>query len=261
MDNSRIGQGGKQLGLDGQGKEPALQHGKTPAEVQPMGDGTVVRPYRPEDRAQVRRICADTGWLGEPIDPVFQDRELFADFLTAYYLDHESDSCWVAEKDGRIIAYVMGSVRPEQHRKLTRKIGWRCGLKGGWRLLTGRYNKATRKFIRWILLEAGKEEPHSLPDAAHMHWNMLPEARGTEIGKCFLETFVQHAQAHGMKKMYGHMTIPPGKRSTRIFERMGWEEIDRKEQTKFREYTEGKVYTITLFRHLDESTGRGRTGP
>ena len=161
---------------------------------------------------------------------------------------------------GGIIAYAMGSVRPERHRKLARKIGWRCGLKGGWRLLTGRYNKATRKFVRWILFEAGKEEPHSLSDAAHMHWNMLPEARGTEIGKCFLETFVRHARAHGMKKMYGHMTIPPGKRSTRIFERMGWEEIDRKEQTKFRDYTDGKVYTITLFRQLDEPTGRGKTG-
>lgn len=227
--------------------------------MQPLGNGTAVRPYRPEDRPQVRRICADTGWLGEPIDPVFQDRELFADFLTTYYLDYEPDSCWVAEKDGRIIAYVMGSVRAERHRKLTKKIGWRCGLKGAWRLLTGRYNKATRKFIRWILFQAGKEEPHALPDAAHMHWNMLPEARGTEVGRCFLETFVQHARANGIKKMYGHMTIPPGKRSTRIFERMGWREIDRKEQTKFRDFTEGKVYTITLFRELDEPTGRSKT--
>jgi len=224
--------------------------------MQSLSDGTLVRPYRARDRQAIRKICADTGWLGRPIDPVFQDRELFADFLTTYYIDHEPESCWVAEKDGRIIAYAMGSVRPERHRRMNRRIGWRTGLKGFWRLVTFRYNKATRKFIWWILFQSGKEDPKSLPDAAHMHWNMLPEARGTVIGKCFLETFIGHALNNGMKKMYGHMTIPPGKRSTRIFERMGWTEIDRKEQTKFRDFMDDPVYTITLYRELDEHTGR-----
>ena len=54
----------------------------------PEGSGRFqVRAYRPEDRAVIRRICADTGFLGKPIDPVFEDRELFADFLTAPYTD------------------------------------------------------------------------------------------------------------------------------------------------------------------------------
>lgn len=224
-----------------------------------LSDGVIVRPYRQSDRNELRRICADTGWLGKPIDPVFQDRELFADFLTSYYLNHEPDSCWVAEKDGRIIAYTMGSVRPDQYRRLSKKGLWRLGLKGFWRLITFRYNQATRRFVWWILFKSSKEDPLSLPDAAHMHWNMEPDARGTEIGKCFLETFIQHALAHGIRKMYGHMTIPPGKRSTRIFERMGWKEIDRKEQTKYRGFTDGAVYTITLYRELDEPTGRINT--
>jgi hypothetical protein len=41
-----------------------------------------VRPYRAHDLPAVRRICADTGFLGKPINPVFEDRELFADYLT-----------------------------------------------------------------------------------------------------------------------------------------------------------------------------------
>jgi hypothetical protein len=50
-----------------------------------------------------------------------------------------------------------------------------------------------------------------------------------------------------------------GKRSTRIFERMGWKEIDRKEQTKFKDYMTDPVYTITIYRELNESTGRKKT--
>ena len=48
-----------------------------------------IRNYRPSDRQAVRALCCDTGFLGQPIDPVFGDRDLFADFLTTYYLDAE----------------------------------------------------------------------------------------------------------------------------------------------------------------------------
>ena len=41
-----------------------------------------IRSYRATDRGAVRRLCCQTGFLGDPIDPVYQDHELFADFLT-----------------------------------------------------------------------------------------------------------------------------------------------------------------------------------
>jgi hypothetical protein len=44
----------------------------------------LIRGYRSSDRETVRKLCCDTGFLGEPIDPVYEDRELFADFLTTY---------------------------------------------------------------------------------------------------------------------------------------------------------------------------------
>ena len=53
----------------------------------------LIRAYRRSDREPIRRLCCDTGFLGEPIDPVYEDRELFADFLTTYYTDHEPESC------------------------------------------------------------------------------------------------------------------------------------------------------------------------
>jgi hypothetical protein len=44
----------------------------------------VIRSYRASDREAVRELCCETGFLGEPIDPVYEDRQLFADFLTTY---------------------------------------------------------------------------------------------------------------------------------------------------------------------------------
>jgi len=74
-----------------------------------------VRQYRDSDRAAVRALCCDTGFLGAPIDPVFQDRELFADFLTDYYLKHEPDSAFVVSADGVVRGYLLGSRYPVKH--------------------------------------------------------------------------------------------------------------------------------------------------
>src|SRR6266705_3189842 len=72
----------------------------------------LIRGYRRSDREAVRKLCCDTGFLGEPIDPVYEDRELFADFLTTYYTDHEAESCFLLEVDGQISGYLLGSRKP-----------------------------------------------------------------------------------------------------------------------------------------------------
>src|ERR1700736_431477 len=74
-----------------------------------------VRRYCASDRNSVRALCCDTGFLGNPIDPVFEDRELFADFLTDYYLKHEPDSAFVVIKDNIAKGYLLGSRRPLNH--------------------------------------------------------------------------------------------------------------------------------------------------
>src|SRR5213595_1290141 len=74
-----------------------------------------IRSYQASDRGAVRKLCCETGFLGDPIDPVFQDRELFADFLTTYYTDHEPESSFVLEIDGEIRGYLLGSRKPLPH--------------------------------------------------------------------------------------------------------------------------------------------------
>ena len=76
---------------------------------------SLIRGYRASDRETVRKLCCDTGFLGEPIDPVYKDRELFADFLTTYYTDHEPESCFLLEVDGEISGYLLGSRKPLQN--------------------------------------------------------------------------------------------------------------------------------------------------
>ena len=90
-------------------------------------DGLHVRPYRPEDRSAIRRICADTGFLGNPIDPVFEDRELFSDFLTAPYTDAEPENCFVLEgANGAVKGFLTASADAGKRRQylLRHFSGW-----------------------------------------------------------------------------------------------------------------------------------------
>ena len=82
-----------------------------------------VRPFHVQDREAVRQICADTGFLGQPIDPVFEDRELFADYLTGYYLRFEPESTLVCEVDGRVMGYLMGCRRPLAYQAYQAVVG------------------------------------------------------------------------------------------------------------------------------------------
>src|ERR1700744_5113423 len=118
-----------------------------------------VRFYEPRDRAALRRICADTGCLGTPIDPLFEDRELFADYLTQYYTDHEPESTLVCEGDGEVMGYLLGSRR---NRAYAFSRLWHnpvLFLRGMGRYFFRPYNAATRGYVRWLLTKAAAESP------------------------------------------------------------------------------------------------------
>src|SRR5438270_185152 len=68
----------------------------------------VVRPYRDTDAAEVRRICCDTAWHGQPIDPVFSDRDFLADAVVGAYSRVEPESMFVAESGGKVVGYITG---------------------------------------------------------------------------------------------------------------------------------------------------------
>ena len=117
----------------------------------------LIRKYRPADRDIVRRLCCETGFLGQPIDPVFEDRELFADFLTNYYLEQEPDCAFIIEMGGEPKGYLLGCRHP-----LRNQIhNFFANIRQFFELMTryGRYNRESRRFVHWIFGNAWREVP------------------------------------------------------------------------------------------------------
>jgi hypothetical protein len=198
----------------------------------PAGKGRhVIRAYRPGDRPVLRAICADTGFLGKPIDPVFEDRELFADYLTSYYTDAEPESTLVCEFDGEVKGYLMGSRFPRRKESFERRKLPGLVVRGLWRYFRRPYNAASRKYVKWILTQARKQNPYTPPDIPHFHFNLRPEARSVATTRELVDTFLKYLTDHGEKQVYGQVVV-------------------QREVTKYRDYYPGKIYLFTIIKDL-----------
>lgn len=213
-----------------------------------MDTGGVIRKYRAADRDAVRELCCATGFLGSPIDPVFADRELFADFLTAYYTDWEPESCYVLEVGGQLKGYLLGSRRPfhQQLHSLYQNISlFTLGA-----LRYPGYNKASREFVHWILLNGWREIPAAPKRMAHFHINLLPEARDLASSRPLVLAFLDYLRECGEKRVYGQMVTFEERRGSRMFERYGFRVLNRAEISKYRKLHPARVFLSTVVKEL-----------
>ena len=211
-----------------------------------------VRNYQPSDRDSVRALCCETGFLGNPIDPVFEDRELFADFLTDYYLKHEPNSAFVVIKDGALKGYLLGSRYPLKHQfhSLMQNIVY--GGKVFGRYLG--YRQESRRFIHWMISKAWREVPAAPRTIGHFHLNILPEIQSIVVCRKLIETYLRYLYDHGVKKVHAQVVTFEDRRGFKLFERYGFKVLNQSEITKYREFTDQPVYLCTIIKEFEEKS-------
>jgi hypothetical protein len=222
----------------------------------------VIRNYRPSDREAVRALCCLTGFLGEPIDPVYEDRELFADFLTTYYTDHEPESSFVLEAGGEIKGYLLGCRRPLRNQLYSFYQNVWLFLRALTRYF--RYHKWSRRFIRWTLVHGWREVPAAPRRTPHFHINLLPEARKMSTTRALMSAYLSYLYRCGEKRVYGQIVTFESRRGEKMFERYGFNVMNRAEITKYKAFYPESVYLSTVIKTLETAeplrvTSRSRT--
>ncbi len=215
-----------------------------------MPSDPVIRRFEPSDREALRRLCCETGYLGKAIDPVFEDRELFADYLTSFYTDWEPESCFVLVQDGEVKGYLMGSRRLFLHQLHSFLLNLNLFARGIFRY--PRYNAASKAFVRWILLNAWREVPAAPRRMPHFHFNMLPEAQSIGGTRELLVQFFNHLRAHGETHVFGQVVTFEERRGAKVFERYGFRVLEKKEITKYRAHRDEPVYLCTVIKDLND---------
>ena len=213
-----------------------------------MSRNVSIRRYEARDRPLVRHLCCETGFLGKAIDPVFEDRELFADYLTRYYTDIEPESSFVLEQNGVVKGYLLGSYRPFRQQLFNFFNNLALFSRG-----MGKYpfyNRATRDFIGWILRNSWREVPVTPRRCAHFHFNVLPEAQGLAHVTKLMNSYLDHIRCKGVRQVYGQVVTFESRRGAKVFERYGFQVVERKEITKYRNSHPEPVYLTTVLKQL-----------
>jgi len=219
----------------------------------PPTSGFTVRQYQSGDRPAIRDLCCRTGFLGHPIDPVFEDRDLFADFLTDYYLRCEPDSAFVVTVEGAIKGYLLGCRFPRRHQRFTIHQGVSLAAKALWRYPG--YGSESKRFIHWILLNAWREVPEAPRNLGHFHVNFLPEVKCIAAFRAVMETYFRFLHKQGVAQISAQMTTFDDRRTIPLFERYGFNVLNRSRITKFQRFTDQSVYLCTLTKDLVEKDG------
>lgn len=106
-----------------------------------------INSYQKKYREEIRQIAWDTALMGDSASKFFSDKEILTDFLTAYFTDFESESCFIAQFDSEVVGYLIGAKDEKRivsifRRKLFLKICIKALIKGvffnfkNWRFFT-----------------------------------------------------------------------------------------------------------------------------
>ena len=212
----------------------------------------VVRKLRKQDEWELMQICADTAIVGKPIDPLFSDRELFADLVLGYYLNDEPEHTLVVEEEKEIVGYLTGSTNPGAQWGIIKNgasVVWDMTDK----LVSGEYSNApqNKQFLKWLFTRMPLEMPKHPKNSAHAHFNLIERVRGRGLGKLLISSALSlfREDLEGLDYLYGEVVAHPGK-SLQDFEGMGFEIYDKKRTTLYEGHLAGDVYLACIVKPL-----------
>ncbi len=160
---------------------------------------TQIRPATLRDQDALYDIVLKTGLSGADAAPLYDDPQMLGHIYTAPYLTLAPDLVFVAEVDGQVAGYVCGVVDTRAF-EAALETRW-------WPTLRTRYvapDPARRE--EWTEDEARADwihHPQATPAyvaasfPAHMHMNLMPQARGTGVGRRLFDCWLTAARRQG----------------------------------------------------------------
>ena len=189
----------------------------------PVGDEVVVRPYEAADRPLVRRICHDTGYMGEP-EWQWRDPESYADMFTSYYTDAEPESALVAERNGVVEGYLLGcvdSTKAWSEASIFLRLLWRRGIA----VRPGTAGFVWRSFADVVVDGFHRRLPppsvHDERWPAHLHIDLLESMRGRGVGSLLLRTWLDRLDELSVPGCHVQ-TLAENHRAVTAFESVGF---------------------------------------
>lgn len=205
-----------------------------PVPISVLNAPLTIRAYDSVDRTSIRDVCCETGIMGNPIGPHWGYKPTWADAQTKYYTDEEPESALVVVNDDKkVVGFLLGCVdSPRQFDKQMEPDHYYT-IQGFTRGLFMR--PSTAPFIWRALYDKVRDQKNgTIPDdlefrndhfPAHLHIDLLPEARGKRIGTKLVSLWLQHLERREIPGCYLQTVVEnPG--AVKFFESVGFQSVN-----------------------------------
>jgi len=165
-------------------------------------------PTSPADTAAVLDICVRTGDAGQDATGLHPDARALTDRYAAPYLALEPEWAMVAEVDGEVVGYLVGT--PDTSAFAKEFAAWPSSLTAAERAA----------HVAGLGAAITADELSAYP--AHLHIDLLPSAQGRGVGRMLVEAFVAELAAAGVPGL--HLVVDPANLGAQAFyPRVGFE--------------------------------------
>lgn len=183
----------------------------------------IVRPYRPADLPELYGICLKTSLDGADATHLYEDPKLVGEIFAAPYAVLEPQHAFVAEEDGEVAGYILGTADTRAF-EARLETAW-------WPALRRRYGdtaaiplrKRSRQDWDAYYIHHPPANPQAAVDLApaHLHIDLLPPLQGRGMGKRLMDTWLE---AIGGRAHLG--CSAPNVRAQSFYERYGWRRLE-----------------------------------
>lgn len=218
-----------------------------------------IRPLRPGDGLEVRRIFRATIVLGRPLALEYADLVSYERLCVDWYLTAGRAHARVVEQDGEIVGYLLACLDQPAYDAWVRRRAVRWAGRAAYRLATGRLSGDARRFVALRIqdgLTAWREAPPP-PFPAHAHLNLSARVRDRGIGHRLAAAMDDMVEAAGLPGWYGEINVPEGG-SLRALERDGARVVHRMPNRTFSWLLGTRVHRVTVARSLADRPRRLR---
>ncbi len=179
-----------------------------------------IRLVRPGDEDALRHVAYATGYMGDSPAFYWRHEKSFADIWIGTYLDHFPETLWVAAEAGRPVGYLTGCLQTADAPSPAQAVR-RHMLRSALPLRPGTAGFFWRAFADSLQgVPSGEIDDPRWP--AHLHTNLLPEARGRGAGAALMRAWF--AQLRDERVPGCHLgTLAENHDAIAFFERMGFE--------------------------------------
>lgn len=209
-----------------------------------------IAKYAPEDRAEVRRICFETGFLGRPLHGIVDNRDFFLDLATHYYLDVEPAGIFVAKDGAAVAGYILVRSKMAAFEALERNYFILRSLRQLFR-----FWQFSRKDVRYYLgyllsyLRGEFRYPVFEEYPAVLHINVSAECHGKGVGNMLFDAMFSYLKEQNCPGVQLRTTSENANAFT-FFTKHGFRTLASNESNFYTAFGYGKVHNVLMGRKL-----------